>query len=134
MRSFVPALLLSAALLGSVRADTYLNPSGIPLGGTAAFAVSVNPPAFPDSLLVWQETPEGAVSYPNGLQQADLVKRLLMYGHSSSDKADIPYGDVEGLWYESVWDPTNRVWLKDWHLSPAYVGFFLHYNPHPFHR
>ena len=334
MRSFVPALLLSAALLGSVRADTYLNPSGIPLGGTAAFAVSVNPPAFPDSLLVWRETPEGAVSYPNGrtgrqvvvrgeregdvelrleitgfsgpaptirarvvqpsvvdtrvyivcstnghaatttnqvealfeevndiwrqacvsfriagfesvtndlwlripksngmrplgealvdyahgtgglecyfvdwledangvnfeggtvvstngnarttahelghafgfydiydwyagaphgatgvvarammeddwgsaseegfyprgLQQADLVKRLLMYGHSSSDKADIPYGDVEGLWYESVWDPTNRVWLKDWHLSPAYVGFFLHYNPHPFHR
>lgn len=72
--------------------------------------------------------------YPRGLKQADLVKRLLMYGYSSPDKADIPYGDVEGLWYESVWDPTNRVWLKDWHLSPAYVGFFLHYNPHPFHR
>ena len=72
--------------------------------------------------------------YPSGLQQADLVKRLLMYGYSSPVKADIPYGDVTGLWYESVWDSTNHVWLKDWHLSPAYVGFFLHYNPYPHHR
>ena len=31
-------------------------------------------------------------------------------------------------------DGGRRLWLKDWHLSPAYVGFFLHYNPHPFHR
>lgn len=334
MKVAAPAILLSAALLVSVRADTYLNPSGIPLGGTATFAVSVNPPALPDSLLVWRETPEGAVSYPNGrtgrqvvvrgeregdvelrleitgfsgpaptirarvmqpsvadvrvyivcstdghaatttnqvetmfeevndiwrqacvsfriagfesvtndlwlripksngmrplgealvdhargtdglecyfvdwleganganfeggtvvstngnaltiahelghafgfydiydqydgapfsvtggverakmeddwgspseegfyssgLQQANLVKRLLMYGYSIPDKADIPYGDVTGLWYESVWDSTNHVWLKDWRLSPAYVGFFLHYNPYPHHR
>ena len=72
--------------------------------------------------------------YRDGLRQADLVRRLLMYGYSSPVKADIPYGDVTGLWYESVWDSTNHAWLKDWHLSPAYVGFFLHYNPYPHHR
>ena len=247
MKVAASAILLSAALLVSGRADTILNPSGIPLGGTATFAVSVNPPALPDTLLVWRQacvsfriagfesvtndlwlripksngmrplgealvdhahgtgglecyfvdwledanganfeggtvvstngnartvahelghafgfydvydqydgapfSVTGGVAragmehdwgsasdegvYPSGLQQADLVKRLLMYGYSSPVKADIPYGDVTGLWYESVWDSTNHVWLKDWHLSPAYVGFFLHYNPYPHHR
>ena len=333
MKISVLAFLLSTILLGSVRADTYLNPSGIPLGGTATFFVSVNPPAFPDSLLVWRETPEGAVSYPNGrtgrrvvvrgeragdvalrlgitgyagpaptvrarvvppsvvdahvyivcstnghaavttnhvaelfdgvndiwrqacvsfrvagfetvtndlwldipfengtwpkaadlvdhacgtggvecyfvdrlrnatalnfdgglvvstngnfrtvahelghagglydiyeeadgttllvagavsratlgtewgsdtdegyyaagTQQADLLERLLMYGYSSDVKADIPYGDVTGLWYEDIWDSTNHVWLEDWHLSPAPVGFFEHGGQVPSH-
>ena len=333
MRTFAPTLFLSSALFVSVRADTYLNPSGIPLGGTAAFSVSVNPPAFPDALLVWRETPEGAVSYPNGrtgrrvvvrgeragdvalmleikgyagpaptiqarvvqpsvvdehvyvvcstnghaaaatnrvaelfegvndiwrqacvsfriasfesvtndlwlgipaedgtwplaadlvdhaqgtggvecyfvdrledanalnfdgglvvstngnfravahelghagglydvyeeadgttlavtgsvsratlgaewgsdsdegyyadgTQQADLLESLLMYGYGSDVKADIPYGDVTGLWYEDVWDATNRVWLEDWRLSPAPVGFFEHGGRIPSH-
>lgn len=75
MNVAVLAALLSAALLLPGRADTYLNPSGIPLGGTATFAVSVNPPAFPDARLVWRETPEGAVSYPNGRTGRRLVVR-----------------------------------------------------------
>lgn len=73
--------------------------------------------------------------YPRGFQQSDLVKRLLMYGYTSSDKSDIPYGDVEGVWNEWVEDPSApHGWRREWHLSLAPIGFFRHFNPRPFHR
>ena len=72
--------------------------------------------------------------YAPGTQQANLLKHLLMYGFGNSFKADIPYGDITGLWYDNLWDSTNHVWRKSWHLSPAPVGFFLHGNPTPSHQ
>lgn len=334
MKPAILAVFLSAFLLAFVRADTIMNPSGIAIDGTATFSVSVNPPAFPDSLLVWRETPEGAVSFPrgrtgrqvvvrgerigdvtlrlaipeyagpaptlrarvvapsvvdvyvyivcstnghsaatvdevaslfddvngiwqqacvsfqiagfesvtndlwldipkvngswpraqalvnyahltgglecyfvdrlgsanamnfhgglivssngtfrtvsheighacdlrdiyernletplvvtgnasrttlgtewgseedegyyeSGTQQSILLKRLLMYGYGNSFKADIPFGDVSGLWFDKIWDPTNEVKIKEWHLSLAPIGFFEHGNPHPLHQ
>ena len=63
--------------------------------------------------------------YPRGLQQADLVKRLLMYGYTSQTKADIPYGAVYGLWYEWIRDSTLPLgWRRDWRLGLAPIGFF----------
>ena len=35
--------------------------------------------------------------YAEGLQQAELVKRLLMHGYTSNTKGSIPHGDVFGL-------------------------------------
>lgn len=54
-----------------------------------------------------------------------------MHGYGNDSKADIPYGDVWGLWYTNRWDSTANDWQQDWQFSPAPVGFFLHGNPHP---
>ena len=67
--------------------------------------------------------------YPDGLKQADLVRRLLMFGVRSDVKEDIPYGDVYGLWYSLASNASRK-----YHLSLAPVGFVIHGNRHPVHR
>ncbi len=69
--------------------------------------------------------------YPRRTMQADEIQKLLMYGVGNGFKADIPYGDVQGLWYSNRWDSTNQVMQRDWQISPVPVGFFLHGNPNP---
>ena len=67
--------------------------------------------------------------YSAGLTHSNIVTRLLMYGEGDSGNdsgVDIPFGDIYGLWYE--WASGQ----KQWHLSPAPVGFFQHANPGPF--
>jgi len=67
--------------------------------------------------------------YSPDLTHSGLVTRLLMYGEGDSGDGagiDISYGDVYGLWYE--WSGGQ----KQWHLSPAPVGFFQHANTGPF--
>lgn len=69
--------------------------------------------------------------YPPSMKQADLVRRLLMYGVYSDTKADISYGDVYGLYYTNFWNQTTRKWERVWQLNNVPVGFGLHGNRNP---
>lgn len=69
--------------------------------------------------------------YPTNVTQKMVVSRLLMYGYSSAQKADLTYGDVYGLHYTSSWNRVNRRWDRFWELSNAPIGFGLHGNRHP---
>ena len=69
--------------------------------------------------------------YPPSVKQADLVRRLLMYGVYSNTKADISYGDVYGLYYTNFWNQTTRKWERVWQLNNVPVGFGLHGNRNP---
>jgi len=69
--------------------------------------------------------------YPTNVTQQVVVGRLLMYGYSSTQKADLSYGDIYGLHYTSSWNRVNRRWDKFWELSNAPIGFGLHGNRHP---
>ena len=69
--------------------------------------------------------------YPPSVKQADLVRRLLMYGEYSNTKADISYGDVYGLYYTNFWNQKTREWERVWQLNNVPVGFGLHGNRNP---
>lgn len=69
--------------------------------------------------------------YPPNVTQADVIRRMLMYGYESPVKIDITYGDVHGLWYYQLKDPQTRRWTKIWNVSLAPVGFGIHGNRHP---
>ena len=69
--------------------------------------------------------------YPTNVTQKMVVGRLLMYGYSSTQKADLSYGDIYGLHYTSSWNRVNRRWDKFWELGNAPIGFGLHGNRHP---
>lgn len=69
--------------------------------------------------------------YPPYVSQADVIRRMLMYGYESPMKIDITYGDVYGLWYYQLKDPQTRRWTKIWNVSLAPVGFGIHGNRHP---
>lgn len=69
--------------------------------------------------------------YPTNVTQKMVVSRLLMYGYSSAQKADLSYGDVYGLHYTSSWNRVTRRRDKFWELSNAPIGFGLHGNRHP---
>ena len=60
----VLALLASAA--APARAEGFLNPAGIVLGGTATFRIDVEPAAFPDSSVEWSAEPTNRVEFPDG--------------------------------------------------------------------
>lgn len=66
--------------------------------------------------------------YPRRTMQAAEIRKLLMYGVGNDTKADISYGDVQGLWY---YRDTSQLAQQHWQISPAPVGFFQHGNPHP---
>lgn len=72
--------------------------------------------------------------YPPAVSQADIVRRLLMYGYDTSDKGDISAGDVYGLYYESEWNAGRGVWERVWRLGNAPVGFGTHGSRHPASR
>ena len=71
--------------------------------------------------------------YPENVTQAQIVRRLLMYGYNtdSTHKGDISRGDVYGVWYEYKWNSMLNSYYKHWYLSNAPVGFKLHGNRHP---
>lgn len=69
--------------------------------------------------------------YPPSVTQADLVRRLLMYGVRSDSKADLSFGDVYGAYYTSTWNRVTQKWDDHWLLGNAPVGFGLHGNRHP---
>lgn len=91
--------------------DIYVNH-----GGTA---LAVEGPPSEERMPV-----EWSPFYPRGTTQADLVQKLLMYGHPSESKVDIPGGDIYGLWYMSRKDASTGRWTRDWRLSLAPVGAF----------
>lgn len=72
--------------------------------------------------------------YPPTVTQADIVRRLLMYGNRSDSKADISYGDIYGVHYTSSWNRVSRKWEKHWMMDIAPVGFKHHGNRHPVSR
>ena len=69
--------------------------------------------------------------YPPSVKQADLVRRLLMYGVYSYSKADISYGDIYGLYYTNFWNRTTRKWERVWQLNNVPIGFGRHGNRNP---
>lgn len=77
-----PRLLLPAALAllawaaaPPLRADAIPNPSGIVLGGTATFSVSVRPASFPDTDIHWRADPAFRVSFPDGTNGRTVIVR-----------------------------------------------------------
>lgn len=69
--------------------------------------------------------------YPTGVSQAEVLKRLLMYGYFSSIKADITFGDIDGLHYTSRWNSVSRSWDRTWYLRKAPIGFGRHGERNP---
>ena len=69
--------------------------------------------------------------YPDYVTQADIVRRLLMYGYNTTGKGDISRGDIYGLWYTNVLNAAGTRYDKVWQLGNAPVGFKLHGNRHP---
>lgn len=69
--------------------------------------------------------------YRPSMTQQDLVEKLLMYGYTSTTKADMTYGDIYGLYYTSSWNQVTRKWDKHWFLGLAPVGFGEHGNRNP---
>lgn len=79
MRTPLSAALLLVAVAGATptaaRADGILNPSGIVLGGTAVFSVSVQPASFPDAAIHWSADPAFRVSFPDGTNGRTVTVR-----------------------------------------------------------
>lgn len=79
MRTPLSAALLLVAVAGATptaaRADGILNPSGIVLGGTAVFSVSVQPASFPDAAIHWRADPAFLVSFPDGTNGRTVAVR-----------------------------------------------------------
>ena len=72
----------------------------------------------------------GGGFYPANLTHADLIPRLLMYGQPSINKADIPLGNVYGLWY--TFENGSTVWhLDEGNLAPVGAESM---NRQPFHQ
>ncbi|MBR4172140.1 MAG: hypothetical protein IKR48_10860 [Kiritimatiellae bacterium] len=69
--------------------------------------------------------------YTRNLQYPNLLKRLLMYGHSNVGKSDISYGDVKGIWRGRELNFDTLQWEMVWKASLAPVGFFLHATATP---
>ena len=69
--------------------------------------------------------------YPHYMTQADVIRRLLMFGFNSDTKGDISRGDIYGLWYTNVLNAAGTRYDKVWQLGNAPVGFKLHGNRHP---
>lgn len=69
--------------------------------------------------------------YPRSITQAAIIRRLLMYGRSGEGHADIPAGDVHGLWYIYIFDANTRTWSRDWRVSLAPVGAWNGMNRNP---
>ncbi len=79
----------------------------------------------------WERLPHDWGWYPPAVSQADIVKRLLMYGYASSQKADISSGDIYGLFYTRKWNSEEKRWGRVWRLGNASVGFGTHGSRHP---
>lgn len=69
--------------------------------------------------------------YPERVTQTTVVRRLLMYGYNTTDKADISRGDVFGLGYTNIWSSTEEKWNKSYFLGLIPVGFDHHGVRHP---
>ena len=67
--------LLAWAAAPPLRADAIPNPSGIVLGGTATFSVSVRPASFPDTDIHWRADPAFRVSFPDGTNGRTVIVR-----------------------------------------------------------
>ena len=76
-RLLLPAALalLACAAAPPLRADAIPNPSGIVLGGTAVFSVSVQPASFPDTDIHWRADPAFRVSFPDGTNGRTVIVR-----------------------------------------------------------
>ena len=72
--------------------------------------------------------------YPPTLTQAELIRKLLMYGVKSDIKADISFGDIYGLRYTNSWNSIRQDWDKHWFLDMVPIGFGVHGNRHPSSR
>jgi hypothetical protein len=66
----------------------------------------------------WNSGPEPEY-YNESLTQPGLVQRLLMYGEGSDTKADIPSGQVHGLYKPSYAAGLVKVGLQDMTRTPT---------------
>lgn len=72
--------------------------------------------------------------YGDGVSQAAVIRRLLMYGYSVSGndvRCDISYGDVYGLRRTPSTDPVSGARTNVFKCGMARVGFKRHGNRHP---
>ena len=65
-RAGAAILALLAGAAAPARAEGFLNPAAIVLGGTATFRVDIAPDAFPDSSVKWVAEPETRADFPDG--------------------------------------------------------------------
>lgn len=78
-----------------------------------------------------ERMPEDWGWYPSNVTHKVVISRLLMYGYLSSQKADLPYGDIYGLHYTNSWNCVTEKWDKFWELGNVPIGFGHHGNRHP---
>ena len=108
-------------------ANAFHTPSGIAVSSTHNRETTLVVTGMPTG----ERLPHGWGWYPPAVSQADVVRRLLMYGYDTSDKGDISSGDVYGLYYESEWNADRGVWERVWRLGNAPVGFGTRGSRHP---
>ena len=87
--------------------------------------VSVDGPASSDRMpLDWGR-------YENGIPQASLIEKLLMYGEASGEECDLTAGDVYGVGMSTVTKPISGEISYPYEVKMVPVGFWLHGNRSP---
>jgi hypothetical protein len=69
--------------------------------------------------------------YPQGLSQANVLRRLLMHGRYEPGQSDLSAGDVDGLWNHRIHDAIHQVWVDHYELGTVPLGFLEHGNKQP---
>ena len=69
--------------------------------------------------------------YENGVQQSDLIEKLLMYGDVSGTECDLTAGDVYGVGMSVATNEVTGVVYYPYELKMVPVGFWLHGNRSP---
>ena len=64
--------------------------------------------------------------YENGVQQSDLIEKLLMYGAPSGTECDLTAGDVYGVGMSVVTNEITGLVSYPYELKMVPVGFWLH--------
>ena len=108
--------------------DIYINDSQYDHHNSTLLSPVSGPPNYSRLPKDWGCTSHDIHYYLPIVDQPMLIRDLLMHGHSSQSKADIPLGDIEGIWYTERGNGDSAV------LSLAPVSFEHNATRNPVHK
>ena len=106
-------------------ADIYINDSMYEHHYTERLTPVSGPISYSRLPNDWGCTSQDVHFYYLNVDQQDLISHLLMHGHSSQFKADIPSGNIYGIWYIDSGDGDSAVSSR----APVSFGSLTSRNP-----
>ena len=106
-------------------ADIYINDSMYEHHYTERLTPVSGPISYSRLPNDWGCTSQDVHFYYLNVDQQDLISHLLMHGHSSQFKADIPSGNIYGIWYSDSGDGDSAVSSR----APVSFGSLTSRNP-----